>query len=114
ITRTLPIGGEFSNPQRKIYKLVYAAQKAAFKAVKPGNDFMEPNRAAMSVLAHGLEELGILESAEEALQDQHQFYRRYSLHNVSHMLGIDVHDCAQARQEAYKFGKLRPGMVLTV
>src|SRR5438552_18935661 len=53
-------------------------------------------------------------SAEEALKDEHQFYKRYSLHNVSHMLGLDVHDCAQARQEAYKFGKLKPGMVLTV
>jgi Xaa-Pro aminopeptidase len=30
------------------------------------------------------------------------------------MLGLDVHDCAQARQEVYKFGKLRPGMVLTI
>src|SRR4029453_3158272 len=48
------------------------------------------------------------------LADQNQFYKRYSLHNVSHMLGLDVHDCAQARAEAYKFGKLRPGMVLTV
>jgi Xaa-Pro aminopeptidase len=36
------------------------------------------------------------------------------LHNISHMLGLDVHDCAQARQEAYKFGKLKPGMVLTI
>jgi Xaa-Pro aminopeptidase len=76
---------------------------------------MEPNRAAMKVLAHGLERLGILPcSAEEALRDEKQLYRRYSLHNVSHMLGLDVHDCAQARQEVYKFGKLKAGMVLTV
>ncbi|HEY0839622.1 MAG TPA: M24 family metallopeptidase, partial [Vulgatibacter sp.] len=84
-------------------------------AVKPGNDFMEPNRVAMEVLAHGLERLRILPtSAEEALRDENQFYKRYSLHNVSHMLGLDVHDCAQARAEAYKFGKLEAGMVLTV
>ena len=115
ITRTLPIVGKFSKEQRQIYELVHRAQAAGFRAVKPGNDFMEPNRAAMEVLAHGLEELGILPmKAEEALQEQHQFYKRYSLHNVSHMLGLDVHDCAQARQEAYKFGKLKPGMVLTV
>ena len=75
---------------------------------------MEPNRVAMQVLAEGLERLGILDDAEEALKDENQFYKRYSLHNVSHMLGLDVHDCAQARQEAYKFGKLKPGMVLTV
>jgi Xaa-Pro aminopeptidase len=114
ITRTLPISGKFSKEQREIYELVLEAQEQAIKAVKPGNDFMEPNRVAMRVLAHGLQELGILEDAEEALKDEHQFYKRYSLHNVSHMLGLDVHDCAQARQEAYKYGKLQPGMVLTV
>jgi Xaa-Pro aminopeptidase len=115
ITRTLPVNGKFSKEQREIYDLVREAQQAAFKKVKPGNDFMEPNRAAMRVLAEGLERLGILPTtAEEALKEEKQLYRRYSLHNVSHMLGIDVHDCAKARQEAYKFGKLRPGMVLTV
>ena len=115
ITRTLPISGTFSREQREIYELVFAAQEAAIAAVKPGNDFMEPNRVAMRVLAEGLHRLGILRmSADEALKDEHQFYKRYSLHNVSHMLGLDVHDCAQARQEAYKYGKLQPGMVLTV
>ena len=75
---------------------------------------MAPNRAAMAVLAKGLERLGILDDAEVALAEPHQFYKRYTLHNVSHMLGLDVHDCAQARQEAYKLGALKPGMVLTV
>lgn len=115
VTRTLPISGRFSREQRQIYELVLAAQAAAFKKVKPGNDFMEPNRAAMEVLAHGLQELGILSMpAEESLRNENQFYKRYSLHNVSHMLGLDVHDCAQARSETYKFGALRTGMVLTV
>jgi Xaa-Pro aminopeptidase len=115
ITRTLPLSGRFSPEQREIYDLVFAAQAAAFEACRPGNDFMEPNRRAMEVLAHGLERLGILKmTAEKALAHEHQFYKRYSLHNVSHMLGLDVHDCAQARQEAYKLGQLRAGMVLTV
>jgi len=115
ITRTLPISGRFSREQRDIYELVLEAQDAAIEAVKPGNDFMEPNRVAMRVLAEGLYELGILKTTpEEALKDERQFYKRYSLHNVSHMLGLDVHDCAQARQEAYKYGKLKAGMVLTV
>ncbi len=114
ITRTLPVSGKFSKEQREIYELVLEAQEQAIAAVKPGNDFMEPNRVAMRVLAEGLERLGILPDAEEALKDEHQFYKRYSLHNVSHMLGLDVHDCAQARQEAYKYGKLQAGMVLTV
>jgi Xaa-Pro aminopeptidase len=115
ITRTVPIGGRFSAEQREVYELVLAAQRAAFAECKPGNDFMAPNAAAMRVIAYGLERLGILPvTAEEALEKSKLFYKRYSLHNVSHMLGIDVHDCAQARQETYKYGKLEPGMVLTV
>ncbi len=115
ITRTVPMTGTFSAPQREIYELVWRAQQAALEAVKPGNDFMEPNRRAMRVLAEGLVALGILKtSAEDALADEHQFYKRYSLHNISHMLGLDVHDCARARQEVYRYGPLQPGMVLTV
>ncbi|HUX04387.1 MAG TPA: M24B family metallopeptidase, partial [Acidimicrobiales bacterium] len=114
ITRTLPISGKFSKEQRAIYELVLRAQRAGFAACKPGNDFLEPNRAAMKVLAHGLDELGILPmGAEEALADEHQFYKRYSLHNVSHMLGLDVHDCANARNDVY-LGELAEGYVLTV
>ena len=95
VTRTLPVSGTFTPAQREIYTLVWEAQRAAFEACKPGNDFLEPNAAAMRVLAHGLEKLGILASAEEALRDDKLFYKRYSLHNVSHMLGLDVHDCAK-------------------
>ena len=114
VTRTLPVGGAFTPAQREIYTLVWEAQRAAFEACKPGNDFLDPNAAAMNVLAHGLERLGILASADDALRDDKLFYKRYSLHNVSHMLGLDVHDCAAARAETYKFGKLEAGMVLTV
>jgi len=115
VTRTVPLGGTFTKEQRAIYEIVLEAQNAGFAKCKPGEDFMAPNIAAMNVIAHGLERLGILPmSAEEALRETNQFYKRYSLHNVSHMLGIDVHDCAQARAETYKFGKLEAGMVLTV
>jgi Xaa-Pro aminopeptidase len=115
ITRTLPVSGTFTPEQREIYQLVLDAQNAALAQCRPGNDFLDPNRAAMRVLAAGLADLGILRTtAEEALLDQNQFYKRYSLHNVSHMLGLDVHDCAAARQEAYRYGTLQAGMVLTV
>jgi len=115
ITRTIPVSGRFSPEQREVYTLVHRAQAAAFAEVRPGRDFLDPNRAAMRVLTQGLCEMGILRcSPEEALDEKNQFYKRYTLHNVSHMLGLDVHDCAQARKEAYKFGKLKPGMVLTV
>jgi len=115
VTRTLPIGGKFSREQRAVYDLVWEAQRVAIDAVSPGNDFLEPNRRAMAVLAKGLIDLGVLTcSLDEALDPQNQYYRRYTLHNVSHMLGLDVHDCALARSETYRYGTLREGMVLTV
>lgn len=115
ITRTLPISGKFSKVQREVYEAVHAAQAAAFTGVAPGNDFMEPNRRAMRVLAQWLIDRGILKCPlDEALDEKNQLHKRYTLHNVSHMLGLDVHDCAKARQESYKLGRLKPGMVLTV
>lgn len=115
VTRTFPISGTFSPAQRKVYDLVYRAQQAAFEQVKPGNDFLAPNNAAMRVLAQGLIEMGILKcSLDEALDPQKMFHKRYTLHGVSHMLGIDVHDCASARSENYRYGTLREGMCLTV
>jgi Xaa-Pro aminopeptidase len=115
VTRTLPINGKFSADQRHIYELVWRAQQAGIAAVKPGADFQEPNRAAQAVLAQGLAEMGILPvGAEESLRPESQLHRRYTIHGVSHMLGLDVHDCANARQEHYPEGRLEVGMVLTV
>ena len=115
VTRTLPISGTYSPQQRAVYEIVLAAQKAGIDAVAPGNDFLEPNRRAMRVLAEGLIDLGVLRiSLDEALDPERTFYRRYTLHNVSHMIGLDVHDCAKARATEYRHGKLKEGMALTV
>lgn len=114
ITRTLPISGQFSDIQRKVYDAVYEAQRIALDAVKPGAAFLDPHRAAMEVLARKLVEWGIMPGTAEDSIDNTGYHRRYTLHGVSHMLGIDVHDCANARSEMYYDGDLREGMVLTV
>jgi Xaa-Pro aminopeptidase len=115
ITRTLPISGRFSPEQRTIYEIVWSAQKAGIEAAVAGNDFLEPHRRAVRVMAEGLIELGILRvSLDEALDPDRLYHRRYTLHGVSHMLGLDVHDCANARTQEYRLGSLRDGMVLTV
>ena len=114
VTRTMPVSGTFTPAQREIYDLVLKAQEAGIAAVVPGAAFMAPHEAATAVLAEGLVELGILTvPAAEALRRDRQLHRRYTLHGTSHMLGLDVHDCAQARNEAY-LGELQPGYVLTV
>ena len=114
VTRTLPINGTFSPAQRRIYQLVLDAQSAGIAAVRPGANFMDPHEAAMKVLAEGLYDLGIMKvDPETALRKDRQLHRRYTLHGTSHMLGIDVHDCANARNETY-WGTLETGYVLTV
>lgn len=115
ITRTLPINGRFTPDQRQVYEAVRAAQQAGFDAAKPGAMFLDVHQAAVTVLAKAFEQWGILPvSAEEALAEDGGQWRRWMVHGTSHMLGLDVHDCAHALRQNYKDGPLRPGMVLTV
>ena len=115
ITRTLPVDGKFTPAQRALYMLVYESQLAGFAAIKPGVLFSEINKACQEVLAKGLADMGVLTvSAEESMKPEVGLHRRWTLHGVSHHLGLDVHDCAQARREIYRDSPLREGMVLTV
>lgn len=115
ITRTLPITGRFTPAQKSLYMLVYEAQKAGIAAVKAGVPFLAINQASHAVLAQGLIDLGVLNmSLEEAMDPKFGLHKRWTLHGVSHMLGMDVHDCAQAREDQYRDALLQVGMCLTV
>ncbi|QOC25224.1 aminopeptidase P family protein [Microbacterium hominis] len=116
ITRTLPVNGTFSPIQRTIYETVREAADAAFAAARPGVKFRAVHEAAMRVIAARVAEWGLLPvTAEEALDaDAGGQHRRYMVHGTSHHLGLDVHDCAQARREMYYDGVLEPGMVFTI
>ncbi|MFI6106853.1 aminopeptidase P family protein [Streptomyces sp. NPDC051310] len=113
VTRTLPINGRFSELQRKIYDAVYEAQEAGIAAVKPGAVFRDFHDASQRVLAEKLVEWGLVEGPVERVLEL-GLHRRWTLHGTGHMLGMDVHDCAAARTEAYVDGVLEPGMCLTV
>jgi Xaa-Pro aminopeptidase len=115
ITRTLPLSGRFTPAQREAYELVLAAQQAGIDALRPGARFRDFHQAAVRVIAEGLHAWGVLRvSPEEALRPDSGLYRRYTLCSSGHMLGMDLHDCAKARAEAYLDGVLEPGHVLTV
>ncbi|MDO5721452.1 MAG: aminopeptidase P family protein [Actinomycetaceae bacterium] len=116
ITRTLPVDGKFTEVQAQVYNAVLDACEAALEAAnKPGCIFREIHEAAMEVIAQRLEEWGVLPvPASEALSASGQQHRRWMPHGTSHHLGLDVHDCAQARQEMYLDAKLEPGMVFTI
>ena len=112
VTRTFPVNGVFSGPQREIYELVLAAQAAAIDAAVAGVEFNAPHDAAMRVLTAGLLDLKLLSgSLEEAIETE--ACRRFTVHKCSHWLGIDVHDVGDYRVEG-TWRMLEPGMALTV
>ncbi|MFB7779970.1 aminopeptidase P family protein [Streptomyces bauhiniae] len=113
VTRTLPVDGTYTDLQRKIYDAVYEAQEAGIAAVKPGAKFRDFHDASQRVLTEKLVEWGLVEGPVERVLEL-GLQRRWTLHGTGHMLGMDVHDCAVARTEAYVDGTLEPGMVLTV
>ncbi len=112
ITRTFPVNGRFSEPQKLLYNLVLDAQLAAIAEVVPGNHWNAPHDAAVKVLTKGLVKLGLLKGRPAQLIKDGA-YRRVYMHRTGHWLGMDVHDVGD-----YKVGEewrvLEPGMVLTV
>lgn len=112
VSRTFPVDGVFSEPQRLLYELVLAAQEAAIACVRPGATVDEVHARAVDVLVRGLCEHGLISGDPQAAREAGE-WRRYYMHRTSHWLGLDVHDCG-----AYSVGgaprPLVPGMVLTV
>ena len=124
ITRTFPVNGIFTGPQRALYDITLAAQEAAIAMTKPGLTFMQPHEAALRVLTQGLldekllklSDLGSLDNAIEI-----GAYRRFYMHRTSHWLGMDVHDVGSYREassnqssEEKPWRILKSGMVITI
>jgi Xaa-Pro aminopeptidase len=125
ITRTFPVNGKFSGPQRALYDITLASQEAAIAVTKPGNSFMQPHEAALRVLTQGLldekllklSELGSVENAIETAA-----YKRFYMHRTSHWLGMDVHDVGSYREplgtttdsSEKPWRVFKPGMVITI
>jgi Xaa-Pro aminopeptidase len=120
VTRTFPLAGQWSPTQRKGYAAVLEAQEAGIAECRVGDDFLAANRACMRVLAEHLRSWGILDVTPDASCSEDLDapgagrHKRWTLHGVSHSLGLDVHDCATAREEAYMHGQLGVNHVLTV
>jgi Xaa-Pro aminopeptidase len=120
ITRTWPVGGRFSAPQKRLYELVLQAQQAAFAAIVPGQPYRAMHEAAVKVLAGGMLDLGLLDKAkygsvEDAIADK--AHLAFYMHGTGHWLGMDVHDVGSYRDlsAADKPSRpLLPGMALTV
>lgn len=112
ITRTYPVDGKFSGPQRDIYELVLASQQACLDAVKPGVPFHDYHVAAERVLAQGYIDLGLCTGTLDDVLENGS-YKQYYMHRAGHWLGMDVHDAGLYRVKGAS-QTLAPGMVLTV
>ncbi|HYD57592.1 MAG TPA: Xaa-Pro aminopeptidase [Burkholderiales bacterium] len=112
ITRTFPVNGRFSGPQRAVYDIVLAAQLEAIRAVRPGASWNAPHDAAVRVLAQGLIDLRLLKGSLDAVLEK-ETYKRFYMHRTGHWLGLDVHDAGEYKR-AGEWRPLVPGMTLTV
>ncbi len=123
VTRTYPANGKFSKEQAEIYQIVYDAQEAAAKTLKPGAKFSEPSRAAAITLEQGLAKLGLITAVgafvpgtEREVPDgkgaKHKFgtpqYFLWYMHGWGHWLGMNVHDVGGDGNTV-----LQPGMTFT-
>ncbi len=112
ITRTFPVNGRFSGPQRDIYQLVLAAQAAAISTIRSGAHWNAPHDAAVKVLAQGFIDLKLLKGSLAAVLEQ-ETYKQFYMHRTGHWLGLDVHDAGEYKING-AWRELLPGMVLTV
>ncbi len=112
ITRTFPVNGRYSAPQKEIYDLVLAAQDAAMKQAKPGNHWNDPHNAAVKTLTKGMVELGLLKGTPAKLIKE-AAYSKYYMHRTGHWLGMDVHDVGDYKVDD-EWRLLEKGMVMTV
>lgn len=113
ITRTIPVSGSFTALQREVYQAVLDAADAAHAIARPGVRFGDLHDTALAVIEQRTREWGFLPAGAEHGHSQ-MYHRRYMVHGTSHHLGMDVHDCAQARREMYMDAELRPGMIFTI
>ena len=113
ITRTFPVNGKFSAPQKDLYELVLSAQAAAIAAVQPKNHWEEPHEAALDVLIDGFIHYGLCKGTRAEVLETGT-YRQFYMHRTGHWLGLDVHDAGEYKDKAGNWRMLQAGNVLTV
>ncbi|MCL0267893.1 M24 family metallopeptidase, partial [Klebsiella pneumoniae] len=91
ITRTFPVNGKFSQPQREIYDIVLESLETALELYRPGTSICQVNQEVVRIMITGLVRLGILKGEVDELIANNA-HRPYFMHGLSHWLGRDVHD----------------------
>jgi Xaa-Pro aminopeptidase len=113
LTRTVPVGGSFTDPQRDVYAAVLEAEGAAIAAARPGASTADVHHAALTVLVRAMVDMRLLRGDPAAILETGESWKRWYPHNTSHWLGLDVHDVGTYGVRGQP-RTLEPGMVLTV
>lgn len=113
ITRTIPVNGRYTQPQKELYNLVLYTQLKIINMIKPGVKRTHLQEIAEKMLTKGMVELGILKGDYKKLIKQ-QKHKRYYPHGIGHWMGIDVHDPAPYKDTKNQEIPLQKGMVLTI
>ena len=115
ITRTFPVNGRFTKPQREVYDVVLEVQLECIEATRKGNTIKQRQDLSIELLTEGMKKLGLLKGKTKDLIKKKE-YMKYYMHGVGHYLGLDVHDAGRyfTEQQAKNSRPFAPGMVLTV
>ena len=113
ITRTFPINGKFSAPQKDLYELVLTAQLAAINVAKLGNHWNAPHEAALDVLIQGFIDFKLCAGTKDQVLENGS-YRQFYMHRTGHWLGLDVHDAGGYKDKLGNWSLLQIGNTLTV
>lgn len=115
ITRTFPVNGKYTKPQREVYDVVLDVQQQCIEYTKTGNTVKGRQEFSIELLTEGMRKLGLLKGTTKELIKK-KAYMKYYMHGVGHYLGLDVHDAGRyfTDQGAKTSKPFAPGMVLTV
>lgn len=111
ITRTFPVNGKFTQPQREIYDIVLESLETSLRLFRPGTSIQAVNGEVVRIMVSGLVRLGILNGDVDTLIAENA-HRPFFMHGLSHWLGLDVHDVGVYGPDRSR--PLEPGMVITV
>ncbi|MBV1775943.1 aminopeptidase P family protein [Burkholderiaceae bacterium DAT-1] len=104
ITRTIPVGGRFTEQQKPVYQAVLDSQLASIAAMKPGVPFRDVYDLSARVIVDGLKALGLYkgDSAEAVAAGAHGLVYP---HGLGHMIGLDVHDMEGLGENLVGYGE---------
>ncbi len=108
MTRTIPVNGKFTKRQKDVYNSVLRAMKGTIKEMKPGKSLNELKLVTRELIAKELVDLKLVTPEDvKDLKNKSANFKKYYPHDVSHFLGLGVHDVGDFDEP------MKAGMVLT-